>query len=1570
MGGNGGGKGNGGGQQPAQQAANGAEEAVGGFQRGLDSGLAKSAPSAVGLSQKTYRSYRRRLELFGRQCLRRGKETAVEGAYLVMSQLQDVAWDAAESIDYDDIELDADPFAPIKKVLDLLFQHEEEVELPERCQEFFEQFSRGKNEELQAYIVRHQSLLKKLKELQVDVPPLLAGWHMLSRAGVPRWTHPQVKALCGGDLNVKSVAKAMTRMFGGDSKPNAKDTVFRNSRDDLHYLDHYEYFHDEDDTQEVYYHNEEVDEWPEEEIMEEIDLVGCDDEEVALEIDEAAVAVEDAYINYLDSRKKMRELALARGFYPVVALDMGGGQGDSGKGRSKGSTKTGGKGKGKKGKGHGKGFQPPGARRYVYGGKRGKGDSSGQAGSGGGKSTASGSTAQHGPRFKRYRLPANGIKEVPDEVQMITELEEIPITEFPITNFVHDEINSVEMAVGWAIMDSGATRTVCGEAVWNQISEYLLMRGMSDRITTKGENRDFRFGDGVVVRSKVVIKIPVCLAKTWRELTLHVLPGSTPLLLARPDLERWKIVVDYGKKLVLVDGIEVKPTFTANGHYMVNIYDDLQDILNVEEFVKAERGIEEEEPTYIGSMVTDNVSDLEFDAEVTLEEGAAEESVYAAISNSEEHNRVMEFWEVYVDEGRLNNYLSYLGDVRVRTFSLPEWDFTREDHRAAFRKEVEERQPHHIMMAPECRLWSPMQNMNYRTPERRLLLEDLRSLEESNHLVFYKDVHLDGKRIGYDTTLEQPADAVSWKTNTLESMRGYYETVLDRCRTGLRASPDDWLYVKKPTRFRSTSRKVVEAVNLKCLCGGQGHTQMFGRGAVLKAMQNYEPALVHRLGGAIYEAMEEQWKRRGQAELMMMEMVEKSTEEMKYLEQNKELIKVGGQEALRSVAMLHQQLGHPSGARLVAAIRERNLPESYVKVARGFQCATCLAKQQPKTVRVATLRKSPHFNHTLAIDTFYIQWNNKKEAILTMLDEFSRYEIDVHITEENAEMEIALMESTWMRCFGFPAVLRMDASGPHQGQVFADWCSAHGMKMELIPRGAHHRLGILERNHAVRRKMLEIFHAELPDCTLEKALLATCHQRNRLSSVKGSSPATLAFAFVPSEGGNMDEPGPEHFGDETALASVTRVKEAAAIAFHKANHDLAVRAAALHRARVETEELNVGDYVYYWKPQTNKLDPFRWRGPSLVVGVEQTPRQSSKIYWIVHGSSMLRCTRQQLRLETVPERYERQSQPDYAPSLRQPLKQRLLAALRPVRGPVRAVDVAAHGDTPDDVPSPSDPSSANASEPPGYHTRLTLARNDDAEPLQPGGVWNGGAEEEEPSEEIRQVLRSHPGLPDPSNPDSTMSDAQRGLLEQLQIHHPEVANPRHEISAKEEGSKEETEVARTNEKRLYEEAVRWAAQVSEDHNRTLDGLPRRSTTNPGRLNDGQAAPKQARTEEIHYVAMSEEEVMMAVTESRLSSEEQKKFVEAKRKSLVPWCENDAWRPAKRTHALIGTIVPMRFLLRYKEDKPMRESFFKDSSIEMWYKESWTRNHPLCLDWASTFWCCSDAPRDGSSAPWM
>ena len=1026
------------GPQQAGATANGAH-GQGEFNRGLDSGLAKAAPSAVGLTQTTYRSFRRRLDLFSRQCRRRGQGVALEGAYLVLSQLQDVAWEATEGLDYDDMELSDDPFKPLVAILDKLFQHEEEVELPERCQEFFEKFARERGEELQAYLVRHQSMLRKLKELAVDIPPLLAGWHLLQRSGVPRWTHVQVKAMCNGDMSVDKVSKALIRMFGGDSKPNAKDSVlYVDAEDDGDFYDD-DYIHDE-----VYYQDDDSYHYGYDpdygDAIDEVAYTGEADEDVPPELDEASLAVEDAFINYLDSRKKMRELALSRGFYPVVAIGLDDhGHGGSSKGRGKssgGKGKSKGKGRGKssggKGKSSGKGGHPlPGARRFVFGRRRAADTTSTPSTTATAKSTTSGSTAQHGPRFKRYRLPANGIKEVPDEVSMVEDAYVNEVNQIPIDYKIHESINFVSQAVGWAIMDSGATRTVCGEANWNKIVEYLNLRDMEPNIDK--ETKDFRFGDGAMVRSLFRAIIPVCVGKTWRQLAVHVLPGYTPLLLARPDLEDWQVVVDYGKKSVMIGEVPVKPAFTSNGHYMINIYDDLEDVLSFDEL----HNIDVSQETFLDSVITDDVSDFEADLDVEVSEQEAEEFVFTAVMKSQQHERKLKFWEVYVDEGNLSKYLQRAyPDVETRQFSLPAWNFEMPDDKANFRRLAEFEEPHHIMVTPECRLWSPMQHMNYKTPERRALLQDLRNLEEETHLTFYKDIHLDGKRLLWDTTFENPADAASFDTNTMESMKGYFETVLDRCRTKLQASPEDDLFVRKPTRFRSSSRLVCEAVNLRCECPTGAHTQMMGRGAVLKKMQNYEPELCQRLGNAIYTSMEQAWKKRGQAELMTLEVVDKSTEEMQYLEQNKELIKIGGHDVLKSVANLHRQLGHPNGAKLVLAVKARHLPNEYIQVARRYKCPTCLARAQPKSVRVATLHKAPHFNHSVAIDTFYVEWDGKQRSVFSILDEFSRYELDMEIVEETADMEIALFESGWAQNFGYPSVLRLDASGPHQGTGF------------------------------------------------------------------------------------------------------------------------------------------------------------------------------------------------------------------------------------------------------------------------------------------------------------------------------------------------------------------------------------------------------------------------------------------------------------------------------------------------------------------------------------------------------
>ena len=100
--------------------------------------------------------------------------------------------------------------------------------------------------------------------------------------------------------------------------------------------------------------------------------------------------------------------------------------------------------------------------------------------------------------------------------------------------------------------------------------------------------------------------------------------------------------------------------------------------------------------------------------------------------------------------------------------------------------------------------------------------------------------------------------------------------------------------------------------------------------------------------------------------------------------------------------------------------------------------------------------------------------------------------------------------------------------------------------------------------------------------------------------------------------------------------------------------------------------------------------------------------------------------------------------------------------------------------------------------------------------------------------------------------------------------------------------------------------------ASDEHNRCPDGLPRRQA-------DRQSQPKQAKTEEVHLSEIIEDEILQAVVESRLSPDEKKAI--AKRKALVPWSENAAWQPISRSKCPKGTIVPMRFLLRYKENQP-------------------------------------------------
>ena len=191
---------------------------------GLDAGLARSCPDSTGLSQMNYRSFRRRIDVFEMCCRRRGVGVIAEGALLLLQSFTKEPWDACEAIDLNLLE-GPQAFLHIRKALDGLYQYDETVEIPQRCEEFFQLFCRHHNETLQQYILRHQQMLTKMREIQVPVPEAMAAWHLLTRSAIPKWQEPTVRAAVSHQLTVQTVTERLKMMFGADSRPHAKDVA-------------------------------------------------------------------------------------------------------------------------------------------------------------------------------------------------------------------------------------------------------------------------------------------------------------------------------------------------------------------------------------------------------------------------------------------------------------------------------------------------------------------------------------------------------------------------------------------------------------------------------------------------------------------------------------------------------------------------------------------------------------------------------------------------------------------------------------------------------------------------------------------------------------------------------------------------------------------------------------------------------------------------------------------------------------------------------------------------------------------------------------------------------------------------------------------------------------------------------------------------------------------------------------------------------------------------------------------------------------------------------------------------
>ena len=121
-----------------------------------------------------------------------------------------------------------------------------------------------------------------------------------------------------------------------------------------------------------------------------------------------------------------------------------------------------------------------------------------------------------------------------------------------------------------AILDSGCTSTVCGEA-WLQNMIDSLSEPDKQRVIENKSNKVFRFGDSKMITSSKKVKIPIWIGNEKVILNTEVIDYNIPLLLSKESMKKAKVTIDFHNDSVSFFGKEMKISFTSTGHYCIDL---------------------------------------------------------------------------------------------------------------------------------------------------------------------------------------------------------------------------------------------------------------------------------------------------------------------------------------------------------------------------------------------------------------------------------------------------------------------------------------------------------------------------------------------------------------------------------------------------------------------------------------------------------------------------------------------------------------------------------------------------------------------------------------------------------------------------------------------------------------------------------------------------------------------------------------------------------------------------------------------------------------------------------------
>ena len=583
------------------------------------------------------------------------------------------------------------------------------------------------------------------------------------------------------------------------------------------------------------------------------------------------------------------------------------------------------------------------------------------------------------------------------------------------------------------------------------------------------------------------------------------------------------------------------------------------------------------------------------------------------------------------------------------------WNVFSGADRQRFWTFLDQSQPSHLAMSPECKAYSPIMNINW----ERMDPEGAKRIKVEGKIMwdFSVSAAWEQKRRDRYFSIEHPAGATSWQTPEARELMDQPDVALitfDQCACGLQVHPSG--LSEKATSFLTNNPWLAMSLCSRQCDGQHSHVRLEG-GQLTKKAQVYPEALCRLVALSVekmcrnlpvpsfLEAMNFPVVEEGETDMLPIQetIPEESQASTKITEKQKRLVR-----------RVHVNTGHPNREQFLRMLKAAGTKEEVLKYVRDrFSCDHCNLQRGMAPRRRAQMPRTFAFNKIVALDVLYISFQEFRVPILNAVCVGSNLQVAVRLpiptglsggTPTSHACWKGFVE-TWCRYLGIPEMVMSDPGNEFRGH-FERGCEFYGIFQHLTHPDSPWENGKAERHGGWLKDRLD---AEIRSgrgvlenlSDFDEYLAEICACKNRWYCREGFTPYQLVFGEQPRLPHDLLS---DHITSQQGLRDVYEDPLQVDSAAGEFRRQFEVRQAARQRAMKQASHQAIskatksamhrvknwapGQWVYVFRRARagNDLHPRdRWVGPGVVI------LSNNSTVYVGMRSRLWRCSVSQLR---------------------------------------------------------------------------------------------------------------------------------------------------------------------------------------------------------------------------------------------------------------------------------------------------------------------------------------------------